>query len=297
MSCSRYARALGKGAEAPVLCRLRRSAPPAPARGRSFGLTGLRAGGAISVLALALWLASGLALAQENPSASRFEPVLKAYRHHIRTNPPPSGRFESGIQEYLASDRTNPPPRGGILFIGSSIFRQWTNVVSAMAPLPAFNRAFGGSRTSDILERVDQLVLPYEPRVIVYYAGSNDINNREPAAAIFGHFYDFEQRVHAKLPATRILYVSIDRAPQKRDRWGAVDAANNLIREYCAATPRLTFVDLNRTTHDEQGEPRLELYRDDRLHLKPAAYAAFAAELKPVLQKTWAEVNRSGSGE
>jgi len=247
------------------------------------------------LLALALCLAASPAPAQHTNLADHFEATLRAYHEHTRTNPPPTGRFETDIQGRLAADRTNPPPRGAILFIGSSIFRQWTNVVADMAPLPVFNRAFGGSRTSDILERIDQLVLPYAPRVIVYYAGSNDINNREPAAAIFGRIHDFERRVHAKLPDTRILFVAIDRAPQKRDRWDVVDAANALARDYCAVTPRLTFLDLNSATHDDMGEPRWELYREDKLHFKPTAYVAFTAGIKPVLQEVWAEANRSGN--
>jgi lysophospholipase L1-like esterase len=248
----------------------------------------------LSVLAFGLAVAK--ALAQESASPDRFAAALKAYLEHTRTNPPPAGRFETGIRAYLAADRTNPPPRGVILFIGSSIFKQWTNVTQQMSPLPAFNRAFGGSRTSDILERLDQVVLPYAPRVIVYYAGGNDINNREPAAAVFGRIYDFERRVHAKLPDTRILFVAIDRAPQKRERWDEVNQANTLIRDYCAVTSRLTFVDMNPLTHDANGEPRGELYRDDGLHFKPAAYVEFTAAIKPVLEKAWAEVNAGRTG-
>ncbi len=242
------------------------------------------------LLLLVVGLFATPAESQQSAPAKGFEGALNAYHEHTRTSPPPAGRFESAVQAYLAADRTNPPPRGAILFIGSSIFRQWTNVVTDMSPLPVFNRAFGGSRTSDILERVDQLVLPYTPKVIVYYAGSNDVNNREPAAAIFGRFHDFERRIHARLQDTRILFIAIDRAPQKRERWEVVDAANALIRDYCAETPGLTFVDANPVTHDERGEARLELYREDRLHLKPAAYAGFTAMIKPALQKIWSEV-------
>jgi lysophospholipase L1-like esterase len=245
-------------------------------------------------LALLLCLAWTSAAAGDTDLGARFNAALSVYREYTRTNPPPTGRFETGIQQRLAADRTNPPPRGAILFIGSSIFKQWTNVVADMAPLPVFNRAFGGSRTSDVLERVDQLVLPYAPKVIVYYCGGNDINNREPAAAVFGRIHDFVQRVRAKLPDTRILFVAIDRAPQKRDRWDVVNAANAMLQGYCAATPRLSFLDLNPATHDDRGEPRPELYREDKLHFKPLAYVAFTAAIKPVLQTIWADVNVPG---
>src|SRR5204863_1906262 len=67
-------------------------------------------------------------------------------------------RFQGEIQQMLARDKTNPPPQGGILFIGSSIFRFWTHLSEQMAPLPVFNHAFGGSVTQDILDRADQLV-------------------------------------------------------------------------------------------------------------------------------------------
>jgi len=48
-------------------------------------------------------------------------------------------RFADQIKTFLDQDRTAAPPQGAILFIGSSIFRQWTNVKEHMAPLPVFN--------------------------------------------------------------------------------------------------------------------------------------------------------------
>ena len=95
-------------------------------------------------------------------------------------------RFADQIKAFLDQDRTAPPQKNAILFIGSSIFRQWTNVTEHMAPLPVFNRAFGGSRTWEVLNYMDQIVLPYRPRIIVYYTGSNDVNAGEPAPAIAG---------------------------------------------------------------------------------------------------------------
>src|SRR5437016_7874658 len=102
-----------------------------------------------------------------------------------------SGRFQAEIDRMVERDKTNPPPRDGILFIGSSIFRLWTQLSEQMAPLHVFNRAFGGSVTQDILDRTEQLVLPYKPRVIVYYCGSNDVGAGESAEAIIGRTKQF----------------------------------------------------------------------------------------------------------
>ena len=70
----------------------------------------------------------------------------------------------------------------------------------------------------------------------------------------------------------------------------AVDAANGLIREFCAATPQCRFVDVNPALVDASGNPRAGFYRDDLLHYHPAAYVAFTDVIKPVVAAEWAQV-------
>ena len=197
-------------------------------------------------------------------------------------------RFQSSIDAFLAADKANPPPSHAIEFIGSSIFRQWSTLTEQMAPLPVFNRAFGGSRTNEVLHYADTIVLSYAPKLIVYYCGSNDINANVLPPEIAANFRAFVERVQAKLPQTRVLFVSIIRAPQKMEHWDRVDAANALIRDYCAGDPRLGFVDVNPAVFTAEGKPRMELYRDDKLHYHPPAYEGFTAIIKPVVEKTWA---------
>ncbi len=198
-------------------------------------------------------------------------------------------RFQAAIDAFLAEDKVHPPPKGGILFVGSSIFRLWKNLKEQMAPLPVFNRAFGGSRTAEVLHYMDQIVLPYEPKIIVYYCGSNDVNADEKAEAIFDRFRQFAVRVRERLPATRIYYVSINRAPQKQDRWEIVDAVNGLAKAWCEKTPRMGFIDVNPALFDKDGQPRMELYLPDRLHFKEPAYEEFTKIVKPVIEKAWRE--------
>jgi lysophospholipase L1-like esterase len=206
-----------------------------------------------------------------------------------RASAPDPKRFDRDIREFLAADGTNPPPQKAILFIGSSIFRQWSSLLSQMAPLPVFNRAFGGSITTDLLHYMNEIVLPYAPRVIVYYCGSNDINAGRTAPEIFDGFRQFVERVHARLPQARILYVSVNRAPQKKDKWDVVDAVNRLTQDYCATNHLLDFIDVNPSLFDAAGEPRLDLYQTDQLHFKEPAYEGFAKIIKPVVDKAWAE--------
>jgi lysophospholipase L1-like esterase len=162
-------------------------------------------------------------------------------------------------------------------------------VTEQMAPLPVFNRGFGGSRTWEILAYMDRIVLPYEPDIIVYYCGSNDVNAGEPADAIVARFEQFVERVAARLPETRVFFVSIHRSPDKRARWNVVDEANARIKALAYATPNLDYIEVNSVLFDARDEPRTDLYLADGLHFHPPAYVEFTKVIKPVLERAWAE--------
>ena len=200
-------------------------------------------------------------------------------------------RFAENVQAFLDQDKVSPPPQNAILFVGSSIFRQWANLTQQMAPLPVFNRAFGGSRTWEVLAYMDKIVLPYRPRIIVYYCGSNDVNAGEPADAIVGRFREFVTRAQKALPDTRIFFVSINRAPDKRARWNVVDDANAQIKQFAYATKNLDYIEVNPVLFDANDEPLHALYLDDGLHFHPPAYEEFTKIIKPVLLRAWGEKN------
>ena len=202
---------------------------------------------------------------------------------------PRQPEFGWEIERFLEEDRKTPPPQGAILFIGSSIFREWADLKAQMAPLPVFNRAFGGSRTWEVLAYADKIVLPYKPRIIVYYCGSNDVGSGASAAEVAANFRAFVDKVGAKLPETRIYFVSINKAPEKQHLWKVVDEANSRVRAYAKENPRLGYIDVNPALFDAAGKPRLELYQEDQLHLRSAAYVEFARIIKPVVAKAWAE--------
>ena len=187
----------------------------------------------------------------------------------------------------VAPALTAQPPTGGVVFVGSSIFHRWTRLESQMAPLPITNIAFDGSVTADMLRMVDTRVIPLRPKVIAYYCGSNDVSLGEPAAAIVGRVVRFIDRVSAALPDTRVVFVSINRAPSKEDRWDVVDEVNRQIKMYASSHPRIEFVDVNPVLFDANGKPRFDLYMGDELHLRPPAYEGFAKILKPVLTRAF----------
>jgi hypothetical protein len=179
--------------------------------------------------------------------------------------------------------------KGPIVFVGSSIFHRWTTLESQMAPLPVWNVAFDGAQTADWLNIVDSRVVAVHPRVVVYYCGSNDVDAGLPAGQIVRAIRAFAMRIMYAVPNASFIYVSVIRAPEKRDRWDVVDEVNQQMRKYTASNPRMQFVDVNPALANADGSPRTELFMNDQLHLRPPAYEAFAKILKPVLERVFVE--------
>jgi hypothetical protein len=180
-------------------------------------------------------------------------------------------------------------PNQEIVFVGSSIFAFWQRLNDHLAPLPVLNRALPGTVTQDMLDGFNDFVLRYRPRIVVYYCGSNDVSSGERADAIVERTQRFVKILDEKLPGTFFYYTAIQKAPEKRARWGVVDAVDREMERFCRQTPNTGFIDLNPVLFDAQGKVREELFLPDLLHFRPdsTAYAEFAGVMKPILSKAW----------
>jgi lysophospholipase L1-like esterase len=194
-------------------------------------------------------------------------------------------KWDPAIQKFQEGDKVSPPPQNGILFIGASSIVRW-NLPEYFPELgaKAINRGFGGSQSVDAVRYVDRIVVPYHPRVVVYYAGDNDVEANIPAQEIAHQFTLFDEKVHAALPQTRIVFISIK--PSIR-RWKWIDtikSANAMVKEYCATHPNLAFMDIEQQMLGADGKPNAALLVEDGLHMTPAGYKIWTAALKPLLK-------------
>ena len=193
------------------------------------------------------------------------------------------GAWDTDIAKFEAQDKRTPPPQNGILFLGSSSIVLW-DVQKSFPGLPVINRGFGGSLYEDLVGYFDRIVLPYQPRIVVLYSGDNDISMARSPAQIAQYVRVFEQRLHAELPAAKLLVLSIKPSPA---RWGVMAPmrqANALIRDYAERQPLMEFIDVAPPMLGPDGMPRPELYIADGLHLTPVAYALWTDILRPHLQ-------------
>jgi lysophospholipase L1-like esterase len=214
---------------------------------------------------------------------------LLAPRPSIRTTSAPPGRgaddaraarWKDSFDGFAAADKANAPPPGGVLFVGSSSIRLWDHLSDDFRELPVvIQRGFGGSRLSDCSDNLSRLVLPYKPRVVIVYAGDNDLAEGATPAEVLDTYKRFVDGVHAALPDTQIAYVSIKPSPLRAALLEQAFATNELIRAYSARLAGTHYIDVFSKMLGTDGQPRPELFGADRLHLSRAGYALWKQEI------------------
>jgi lysophospholipase L1-like esterase len=191
-------------------------------------------------------------------------------------------RFEPEIATFEKWDRQNAVPRDAILFVGSSSIRLWQTAES-FPDLPVINRGFGGSTIADVNHFADRIVFKYKPRVIVFYAGDNDIAAGRSPDKVFADFERFANMVELRLPHTQIVFLSIKPSPSRWKLWPQSQTVNARVKELMKNNDRLTYIDVATPLLGPDGQPRKELFRDDGLHLNPSGYKLWNEALAPQL--------------
>jgi lysophospholipase L1-like esterase len=196
---------------------------------------------------------------------------------------PTKQRFIKEIEAFVAKDRQSPPPPGGILFVGSSSIRFW-KTSDAFPDAPVINRGFGGSYVSDSLHYADRIILPYKPKLIIFYAGDNDIAAGKSPEQVAKDFQALLDKVHAALPETKVVYIAIKPSISRWKLHDKMHDANHRIAQISDQDPLLTFVSMEQEMLGDDGKPRPELLRSDGLHLSEKGYEIWNKKLRPYVE-------------
>jgi lysophospholipase L1-like esterase len=238
-------------------------------------------------MAVALVSLGALGPARAQPASVAAEPPPQAGHTRSAT----ADRWKETFDAFAAEDKLHAPRPGGVLFVGSSSIRLWDSLEKDFDALPIVTRrGFGGSRLSDCAEHVTRLVLPNGTRLVILYAGDNDLAEGATPQDVLASFILFVKAVNAKLPDTRIAYVSIKPSPLRAALIDKARDANALIAAYASHHPNLDYIDIYSRMLAPDGTPRKELYAPDMLHLNRDGYALWreqiASHLGPVLPST-----------
>jgi gluconolactonase len=197
--------------------------------------------------------------------------------------PPDPRRFEKEIQAFEKADLANKPTPGGIVFVGSSSIRKWTSLAQDFPGCNVLNRGFGGSHLGDSVYYAERIVIPYKPKTIVLFAGSNDISFGLFPEQVLNDFKAFVQKIRSALPHTEIIYLSISTSPSRWEQFDRVQKANDLIRAEIGHYENVQFVDVVSSMRGSDGKPKPEIFGPDRLHMNTKGYAIWTSILRPYL--------------
>ncbi len=196
----------------------------------------------------------------------------------------PAGRWEEMIRQFEQWDRKNTFPSDSVLFVGSSSIRMWPTR-ECFGEFAVLNRGFGGSQISDVNYFAERIVLRYEPKVIVFYAGDNDVAAGKTARRVFDDYKKFVKLVHKKLPGTRIIYVGIKPSRSRWSLWPVMNEANMMIKDFSGKDGRLFYFDSATPLLESDGKPNTEFFLKDQLHLNDKGYEVWTRLIRPIINE------------
>jgi lysophospholipase L1-like esterase len=194
-----------------------------------------------------------------------------------------TAKWKDELDRIAASDKAHPPEPGGITFVGSSSIRMW-DLEKSFPGKGYVNHGFGGSEIVDSTYYFEELVAKHKPRLVVFYAGDNDVANGKSPEEVLNGFQAFAEKFKKDLPKANLLYISIKPSIA---RWKLADKmreANRLIEDYGNRRPNFRFVNVWPVMLDDKGEPRKDIFLEDGLHMNEAGYAEWVKLVEPLLK-------------
>ncbi|HVG38452.1 MAG TPA: GDSL-type esterase/lipase family protein, partial [Pyrinomonadaceae bacterium] len=143
---------------------------------------------------------------------------------------------------------------------------------------------FGGSEIADSTFYAARIVTPYRPRLVVLYAGDNDLANGKTPARVFADYKDFVAAVRRKQPATPVAFIAIKPSPARAHLMPLAKEANEMIKNYSSGEKNLLYIDVFTPMLGADGQPRPELFGPDRLHMNKTGYEIWRVAVAPYLR-------------
>ncbi len=195
--------------------------------------------------------------------------------------------YAEDIADLVAQTREGPMAEDAVIFIGSSSIRLWSTLERDMQPLPVVRHGFGGAKLADVEFYAERLVNPFDPRAVVVFAGTNDLQPRRSKApeVLLETYRRFVERVRADLPKVSIYFIGVTPSPLRWEIWDQAQETNRLVREWSARDPTLFYIETGPALLGEGGEPDADNYMFDGLHLSAQGYAIWTEIIRTRLME------------
>lgn len=194
--------------------------------------------------------------------------------------------YETKAQKYeakIASEDENYH----VMLAGSSSIEFWENSTQDLMPIISYNHGIGGTTIEEWDKTLNaRLVLPYKPKMVVYYVGINNvINTNQTQAKIWENLKNFFDHTHAALPNTKVQYIMMNLIPGFSDYYSTINWVNDKCVEYQQSNSWLTLINPGTALLKANGQPNWAYFRTDGLHLSHYGYAIWGAIIKESILK------------
>ncbi len=159
------------------------------------------------------------------------------------------------------------------IFYGSSSVRMWTSLADDFSGLTPVNLGFGGSTLAACVWFFERVMVNYNPKRIVIYAGDNDLGDGRHPEEVFIFFQQLVAKMRQRFGDLPCYYVSLKPSVARFNIIEKFKYANNLIEtEIVKNTDNWHFVNVYNDMVDAKGYPKKEYFVGDGLHLSVAGY-------------------------
>lgn len=194
-------------------------------------------------------------------------------------------KFVSEIAKKYSTDR-----KGEIVFYGASNFARWGTMEEDMADYKVQNHAFGGSIDAELVGYSDQILFPYEPKVVFFQTGSNDYvqligTDEEKITKCMTYKKQMFAAFHSQLPKAKFVIMSGLLLPGRAEYLDMTLEINDQLRKLAEETDYLYYVDANDLTYDGANFDE-SLFVKDMIHLNHEGQMRwYEGYIKPAIEQ------------
>jgi len=170
--------------------------------------------------------------------------------------------------------------QGNIIFYGSSNFALWHSLDGDIKGYVVENHSLNKCIDVDLYKYLNQLIIPYNPKIIVFLTGSNDFTaytgfNNERTEKIMKQKSMMFDKIHELLPNTKIVVLSSLYLPGRIEFLSLTKRVNQELKHYCSERDYMKYVDCDNLTYPKETFKK-ELFEKDLIILNRDGQIALA---------------------
>ncbi|MGV8879358.1 MAG: hypothetical protein ACOH2A_10030 [Sphingobacteriaceae bacterium] len=194
--------------------------------------------------------------------------------------------FDAEIQDFESMDKAIMPKKGGLVFAGTTAIRSYVDIADRLTDYPIVKRGLTESETSHLIYFADKIIIPYRPSILFIYEGEDDIVNGKTPDASFADFLKLSKLLTARLPETRIIYMSVKPSPGRAAFQKKFESYNSKVRLYISQQNcNWDYIDVYTPLVNSSGSAKEDLFEADRVTLNSKGYDLWEQQIKNYLKQ------------